>query len=334
MEINARNIAALSTPYGRTNFIKINCYKNIVANGEELYQTLVDAVPMLGKQDTKDNDTADKFTAAYGKFEEAFKKEFSNTKPAFDKSSTPIDSFYLPLPNSIDESYVQNYEESKFSLDTILAQVGLNKAVSTTGSVVGSGVNMINDVIDLTKHLGARGNTTIDPNIINVYIGSKPRTFTFNIDFMPQNVDEVQNILNIMTKLYKKSLGVKSNIQVGALKLGIIKSAFAFTIDYYMVDKDGNHSINTYLSNMLNTNLGASGFFLSSINYDLGQTSNVQLFDVDGEVQYDEGSDSYTINQSNNSFKVPKVINITLSFVEYRPLYSNDWNQILVGDDE
>ena len=328
MDIFVRTDLNYNSPYGGAGFLKINVYKNMIANGEELYQSLVDVIPNPSTVGTKDDNTVTNFEKAYDNFEAALKKEFSNDKKAFDNTSTPIDTYYMPLPNSISERYSQSYEPSSFNIDNALMAAGLNKAMGGANNLSNTFGAALTDVVDMAKHLGARGNASVDPNLINVYISSLPRSFTYNMDIMPQNKDEVINLLNIMTRMYKNSLGIKSKIKVGPLNLGIIKSGSVYTIEYYMFNSTGEFVLNKYLSNMLNTNLNSTGFFLSDLSIDMGQSSNVQLFDADGTINYDEGSNSYTLSDG-DTFKVPKLINITLTFTEYKPLYANDWEDLI-----
>lgn len=328
MDIFVRSDLNYNSPFGGAGFLKICVYKNMVSNGEDLYQTLVNAIPGLDTSSKKDTNSLQKMEDAYNKFEEALKKEFSNDKKAFDNTSTPLDTYYLPLPNSISERYSQSFEASSFNIDNAIMAAGLSKAMGTTSNVSETAGAMVTDIVEMTKHLGARGNASIDPNLINVYISSLPRSFTFNLDIVPQNTDEVINTLNIITRMYKYSLGIKSRVKVNKLDLGIIKSGSVYTMEYYMFTKNGDFVVNPYLSNMLNTNLDSSGFFLSDLEIDLGQSSNVQLFDADGDITYDKDNNFYTLSNG-SSFKVPKIINISMTFTEYKPLYANDWDEIV-----
>lgn len=113
----------------------------------------------------------------------------------------------LPLPNELSDSQSHQWDSTTgFVSDVAQAAKGLAGKITegATGGVVGADT-ISKGVANAASRAGFR-QPLIDPGYFQDYKGTEPREFTFNWEFVPNNVDEAYNIFSIIYNLKKFTL--------------------------------------------------------------------------------------------------------------------------------
>lgn len=172
----------------------------------------------------------------------------------------------LPLPNELSDSQSHQWDSTTgFVSDVAQATKGLAGKIteSATGGVVGADT-ISKGVANAASRAGFR-QPLIDPGYFQDYKGTEPREFTFNWDFVPNNIDEAFNIFSIIYNLKKYTLPSSTINGVSML------SPYLFEIQI------GNDWINA-LMNMSNVVCKTM-----TVNY--GADNSLQMF-ADGVPKY------------------------------------------------
>jgi hypothetical protein len=110
-----------------------------------------------------------------------------NTKESNNSSSTWIASIDLPIPNNLEETLQHEWQEENGPVASIL-----NKGLGSDSPAA----KIINGISALT---GTR-NVTVNPDYIQMYKGTKPRSVSFSWSLMPNNKEEAQDIWDIIRR--------------------------------------------------------------------------------------------------------------------------------------
>lgn len=307
----------------REAYIKISVHPFKSASEEDLYKKMIQAIPTVETLFGKSSDDYFKnVKTAVDKFGNSMLKAYKEDSSRRD--NIILSDIYLPLPDSINDSYSQSFQVSEYDFDNAIMGYGLNKVLEGFRNHKNANVsNTIEDILSATAQLGTRSNMSINPNTLHVYTGSLPRSFDFNFKFVPRSLTEANDIINAIEKLRNYSLGTKKSLVVDStlkINLDIIKTEHCFSISYHKRRNDatgytGTDDLEelTYLKDLMFTGVEApsNGFFLTDIQVDLGnQGDGIQLFEKT------EGAKLKLI---------PKVISVDLKFTERKPLYRGDW---------
>lgn len=195
-----------------------------------------------------------------------------------------IAKYIMPLPASLSSDLSHGYEENEATaaetlvrkfpvfLATKAAGIGIEKAATT----------MVENGIQIAK----RHNLVFDPNLINTYSGTDPRTISLSFNLVPFNEDEALELVTGLVTLKKLMTGTQ-------LSSGLfLKQDHIFSIDF---DK------------------GLEGWYYFKNRY-------LNLISMKTDLMTSTGVGSYTYAG------IPKTIKLTLDFQERIPLRRADTN--------
>lgn len=202
--------------------------------------------------------------------------------------SQSIGSFFLPAPNQITEKISHTYNDNSLSVENVLTK-GIVGAFTSGTRLEGT--------IGFVEQQLSRNTMFLDPKIVNTYEKTSPREYGLMFVLMPKDKVEAQAYVDIITCLKdiskaqeKKMLGFLPYLQQDH----VVSFEFAGTLH------ENNFINKLILCDASNTN----GFFISGIESNI-QSSGFNLMFNDG---------------------MPKMITLTISLVERKPLYYNFWN--------
>ena len=191
-----------------------------------------------------------------------------------DKNSKVQGVFLLPLPNNIQETVEQSWDDFSFSKKIVeMAGKGGEKVVSTANTFF---------------------NRLPNYSTFKRYQGPGNRSFSFEYLLSPKNrsdADELKRIVRDFKAFTSPTFDKET-------KGGLFKNPRIASLKF---TGDINNKENT---SFLDEVLKAKLFVVSSINLNYSPAGNMDLFH-DG---------------------TPKVINLSISFTEFTPLTSVDWN--------
>jgi hypothetical protein len=216
---------------------------------------------------------------------------------------------YLPIPNTIVDSHSQKYDETTFNMEERMLRTGIGAMQALTSQVSSGVANTIPYIMSTAEHLMKRGNITIDPNNLMTYAGSIPRSFTFDFNLTPNSADEAEYFTNSINMLRNNSIAERNENkffdELGIRTLSITK-CFDFKMQTSAKNSEGNTTVSDidFMNEMMFcSNNPTGGFFLSGIHLNIDGQDALQVY-YDG---------------------TPKIIRLTLSFIERKPLYFDDW---------
>ena len=239
------------------------------------------------------------------------------SEPKKKRSDKPLQTYFLPMPDSFQETYNQDFQVSEYDMDNFLISKGYGMIIDgIRGKNGGNMANSIQDIVGLTEHLGRRGNLTINPNTMSIYTGSSPRTFSLSFKMIPTSLAQANELITQLQDIRIQSMGKVTRHTVEsklAITVSFIQSSHVFTFEFY--DSEKPDGANNYMNYMVNTGTNTDGFFLTDMHIDIGnQGDGIQFFN----------------DNSTGTFKmIPKYISFELSFQERKPLYRSDWDGIL-----
>lgn len=219
-------------------------YPNDITNDEYKYRCL----NILVLEQTKIGSTADELLKSVS-MPSIFEKKSKTAEDPSIKSRKLINAevvmgIALPLPNSIEDAQTHDWDIQ----ESVISE-GINSAGNSIMDYVGKlgGGGMASKVVNLVKNKGSKAlgeastklgfrKPMVDPGYFANYVGTKPRTFAFAWDLVPNNEEEYKQILNIV-HVFKKYGLPKSTIN------GIsLMSPYIFEI--VLANKDMNNLIN------------------------------------------------------------------------------------------
>lgn len=127
---------------------------------------------------------------------------------------TKVDYFYMPMPSSIKETYTQNYEENRFSLEEKMFKKGLGAVGSLTDRLTPNISTMMTDLSGAIKNYMNRDNFLIDQNVISTYKGSNPREISLEFRIIPQDPDHAKRIINAIKVIKNYSRAERSPVNI------------------------------------------------------------------------------------------------------------------------
>lgn len=190
-------------------------------------------------------------------------------KDSADVGTSYKEAIHFPLPNSLDETYDQNFQADNMNI--------LYDAYNYTIDKIGFG--------SVSKHLQdtlLRGNAIVDKNLLMIYSGSKPRTITASWNFVPRSQEEFDLLkTNIMT-LYNYSSAIREKVKFfnSEIPINYLNQNNIFKIKIL----DGENE--TRMSKLLGGTLG-DGFFISNI------TTNINL--LNSPFRYDGSPSNFSL---------------------------------------
>lgn len=165
-----------------------------------------------------------------------------NTSPVINntkrlQNAKPIYAITLPLPNELNDVQAHTWETENGIVSTMLGSLVDSAKSAASGNIkpsenaaaTGSGIekkvvggalavlskanNVVDAVINSSGKIVANASSAlgfrkplIDPGFFANYQGTRPRVFNMSFDFIPNNENEANNILNIIINLKKFSL--------------------------------------------------------------------------------------------------------------------------------
>jgi len=188
---------------------------------------------------------------------------------AFVKEST-VFTITLPLPNNLTESQGHSWEPTTGIIGGAIQEI-------ENQSIVGKGITeLANKIPVIGSGIAAAGNTSIskalgslsdvngtrkplgNPGYFQNYKGTRPRTFNFSFDLVPNNPEEAKDMLNIVLQLKKFS-----SPELVAGGVGLLAP------HYFDIELSNPH-----ISKLANIN----GVVLTSIDVNYGADGNMQQY--------------------------------------------------------
>jgi hypothetical protein len=230
----------------------------------------------------------------------------------FSKSVDLHKTLYFPFPEDITETTAQSFEKNTLNLEAQFANGLIGKAINKVSNVYGPAGTVLEGIRDYVEHSLKRANMLVDPNVLMTYEGPVPRSFKLRFNIMPQNQKEAEMYLNSINELRNYSLALRKNINISqdmknmGIKILEQNHVFAFEAIYNSALSKENYTFN-YLNLLLGTGKDMithnnGGFYIENLEIASGNNALSTFYDG-----------------------MPKILNITIDFVERKPLWRKDW---------
>jgi hypothetical protein len=148
-------------------------------------------------------------------------------------------------------------------------------------------------VTELSKQ-ARRQNASLDTNIVTIYNGTNNRQFSFDFTIIPVDLDHSDAIIDGILSLKKNMTGKRDAGQLTVVQRNVFKLEFKNVVPGISA---GEEDTSDYLMRLL------------------GITNNMEFNLTDINISY--GSGNLTFYRDG----MPKSLNISLTFVERKPLY-------------
>jgi hypothetical protein len=221
-------------------------------------------------------------------------------------------TLYFPFPEDITETTAQSFEKNTLNLEAQLAKGLIGKAINKASTIYGPSGVVLENIRDYVEHSLKRANILVDPNILMTYEGPVPRSFSLRFNIIPQNQKEAEMYLKNINELRNYSLALRKNVSISqdmknmGIKILEQDHVFAFEAKYNTALSKENYTFN-YLNLLLGTGKDMithnnGGFYIENLSITNGSQAISTFYDG-----------------------MPKILNITIDFVERKPLWRKDW---------
>jgi len=163
----------------------------------------------------------------------------------------PIGAIALPLPANMEETSTHNYD---------LTDGLTNKALNAVGDFIAKSASAVSVAKD---SLGA----SLDPHFFQAYINTQPRSFSYNINMIPRNKAEANQIMNIILAFKKYSSPISSG-------LFLRNHMWAITINNKQLAKATKFDVKMFALASVTTNYTGAG---SALFYKDGMPKQINL---------------------------------------------------------
>lgn len=297
------------------NYMQINVYEVGIADKAKDF---IQAIKGLqNSADTFRANNTDSLAKTVVGFPKTLMSAYEKIKPVLEDAEVlnytlenKLTTLTLPMPNTITDSYTQKYDESTYNAEQRLASTSIGVLQSMVGLVSTSVASTIPTIVDMTEHLMERGNLSVSPNNLMVYSGSVPRSFNMDFNLTVSNKPDAEFLNNTIFRLRYYSTAeladrkVYQGLGIRTLSVG---NCFNFSFHSRTPDK-GNPADIDFMNLLIYGNSNSEqnnkvAFYLSGINLIIDGNDAMQIY-YDG---------------------TPKMLRLSLSFIERKPLYSADW---------
>lgn len=220
-------------------------------------------------------------------------QNFAETVVGRDSSIVSFDaseSFYFPLPNSIEESYEQSYEIQEINL--------LDSAKNIAKEIGGA---TIRSAISIAEQAVLRSGVQEDQNVLSTYKSSVPREFNFSWTITPNNRKEYDAYVSQITTLADWAKAKSDPIMLvgDILPMNYLSIKFLFCFEIVSLKNKSKPLISSLLNSSRND---IEGYFIQKIG--VKYPDNMLFLKHDG--------------------MLPQ-IQLNISLIERRALYRIDW---------
>lgn len=220
-------------------------------------------------------------------------QNFAETVVGRDSSIVSFDaseSFYFPLPNSIEESYEQSYEIQEINL--------LDSAKNIAKEIGGA---TIRSAISIAEQAVLRSGVQEDQNVLSTYKSSVPREFNFSWTITPNNRKEYDAYVSQITTLADWAKAKSDPIMLvgDILPMNYLSIKFLFCFEIVSLKNKSKPLISSLLNSSRND---IEGYFIQKIG--VKYPDNMLFLKHDG--------------------MLPQ-IQLDISLIERRALYRIDW---------
>lgn len=269
--------------------LKLDTYEiKFIPNIEKEFNKLKDNYQKIYDFGVKEGADLSGFLDGLGGITEQFLKLVAY-KDSADVGTDIVNSFYFPLPNSLDETYEQAFQADNLNI----LYSAYNYTVDNIG--LGSVSKMLEDNL-------LRGNAIVDKNLLQIYSGSKPRNLTISWNLVPRNKKEFELFRDNIMSLYNYSSAIRDKIKFADSEIPINylnqNNIFKLSI---LENTEKGRLREIKMSKMLGATLG-DGFFISNISTNMNLTN--ATFRYDGS---------------------PSNFSLTLNLIERKPLWFSNW---------
>lgn len=207
------------------------------------------------------------------------------------RAITPHAVWTLPLPNQISSNMSHNYTEDEMDpidkLQSLKGFQALKIASGASQKMVDIAISTMREGVKMAK----RSNATIDTNVLTIFTGTNCRQFTLDFTLIALNEQHANEIVSAILALKVNMSGYRDSAQLVIVQDNIFSIGF--------IDDDANSV--RYIEELL----------MLDHNVDLNLTDINITYGADGAM---------TLFRNG----LPKVITMSLSFVERKPIYFND----------